>query len=125
MSRPVVPQPIDRAVNARFYVERTEHFNGTQRNVHLSAVSRGDQNKQWSSATPVGNLTMTINNPGAAELIEEWMKAGIDVEITLRPVPVLRPDDGHPFRQSDDGDPRSYYSSTGLCGDCGGRHADA
>lgn len=120
MTKPVVPQPIDRPILARFYVAKTEHFPGTQVNAHLNAVSRGDQNKQWAAATPVGEIKLTINNPAASELLDEWRKAGVDVEVTMRPVPVLKPDDGHAFRQADDGMESSWYSQPGRCGECAG-----
>ena len=44
--------------------------------VKLQAVTRGEDNKMWASATPVGNLTMTIKNEVAAEQFapgQEWL----------------------------------------------------
>lgn len=109
---------------ARFYVAESTEFgqpdeNGQcSGNVVLRAVSRGDQNKQWSSATPVGELKMTINNPPAFEAIRAIQRNGLDVELLLTPVVAHAPGDGHPFRQSS-ADNSSYYGREGLCGDCG------
>jgi hypothetical protein len=37
--------------------------------VHLEAV-QGEENKEWSKWTPCGQLSMTINNPGALDAFE-------------------------------------------------------
>lgn len=48
-------------VRAKFYVyEVTKGTYGGK--VVLQVVSRGDDNKQWASATPAGRIEMTIKN---------------------------------------------------------------
>lgn len=114
---------------ARFYVASTEEFGTPDANgqcsgkVTLSAVSRGDQNKEWASATPSGTLTMHINNPPAFEAIRGIQRAGMDVDLVLTPVHVKRPEDGHPFRQST-ADSGTAYGGEGRCGDCGFMRVD-
>ena len=61
-------------VRAKFYVYGMELQQwGTI--VKLRVVGRGEDNKAWSAATPVGELTMTIKNEVAAERFapgQEW-----------------------------------------------------
>jgi hypothetical protein len=118
------PIPPSTAVEARFYVASTTEQGqptdkGCKGQVKLSAVSRGDQNRQWASATPCGSLDMTILNPAAFEEVRSWQRAGWDVQVVLKPVRVLKPEDGHFFRQATHDDPTDYYAREGLCGDCG------
>lgn len=57
------------AVQAKFFVQSISeqaHSIG-QKTIVLSAVSRGEENKQWSKYTPSGTITMAILNPGAAD----------------------------------------------------------
>lgn len=69
-TEPADPKP----VRAKFYVtELAWRQWGVE--VKLGAVTRGEDNKKWSQATPVGNLTMTIKNELAAEQFapgQEW-----------------------------------------------------
>lgn len=118
------PTPPITEVHARFYVVSSNEQGqptekGCKGQVVLTAVSRGDQNKQWASATPSGRLEMTILNPTAFEELRAWQRAGWDVQLILKPVRVLQPDDGHQFRQAIHDDPNDYYGREGLCGDCG------
>lgn len=111
-------------VRARFYVaETTEYNGGLSGKVILRAVSRGDQNKQWSQATPAGTIELTISNLPAFERLREIQRANLDVDVLLAPVVVAHPNDGHPFRQSE-GDPSAWYGRQGLCGDCGHMRVD-
>lgn len=104
-------------VEARFYVSLIEKSAYAHNNkVTLTAVSRGDQNRQWASATPSGTVTMTINNESAAAWFEALL--GKDVAVTFTAVPVLAVDDGHAYRKADV--PDGHYMS-GMCGDCGQR----
>lgn len=81
------------SVSARFYVRSVEKYAAQAQkgwappapviNVKLSPVSggRGEQNKAWASATPSGEVTLTIGNAGAAAWFEE--RLGKDVAITF------------------------------------------
>lgn len=107
------------SVVARFYVSEvlvTAHAPQGAAQVKLQAVSRGDQNKQWASATPSGEIKMTINNEPAATYFRENL--GKDVEVLFTVVPVAVPADGHPYRPSEAA-PGTYYSAP-KCGDCMG-----
>lgn len=65
------------AVRAKFYVEAvTKRVWGSE--VVLRAVCRGEDNKEWSSATPSGVLTMSIRNDLAAEQFEPGQEMFID-----------------------------------------------
>jgi hypothetical protein len=109
-------------VQARFYVSKTtrQAYNPAHLLVELTAVSRGDQNAQWAEATPCGKIEMTINNPEAAAPFEQAL--GKDVAVTFEFVEILKPEDGHAFRQSvlPEG---IYHGGAGTCGDCGGKQA--
>lgn len=56
------------AVQARFYVSemKRQAYNPDAVTITMTAVSRGEHNKIWASATPSGQITMTINAQGAA-----------------------------------------------------------
>lgn len=83
------------SVSARFYVrEVTRHANYVGRDdgwanpaplvtVALYPVSgaKGEQNKEWASATPNGEIKMTIGNPAAAAWFDSML--GKDVAITF------------------------------------------
>jgi hypothetical protein len=83
-------------INARFYVrEITQFANGNgyadpapRITVKLSPVSgsRGEQNKTWASATPSGEISMTIGNPAAAAWFAE--RLGQDIAVTFGDRPV-------------------------------------
>lgn len=62
-------------VRAKFYVYAVELTTWGSANVKLRVVSRGEDNKQWSAATPTGEITMGIKNALAAERFapgQEW-----------------------------------------------------
>lgn len=82
------------SVQARFYVRSIEkHATAVNAagwanpapviSVKLSPVSgsKGDVNKEWSSATPSGEIALTVGNPAAAAWFEEHL--GKDVAITF------------------------------------------
>ena len=75
------------AVKARFYVSelKRQAYNPNATTVTLNAVSRGEHNKVWASATPVGTLSMTVNNESAAGFFSE--RLGTEVEITIEEAP--------------------------------------
>jgi hypothetical protein len=105
-------------VAARFYVaEITQSAYGPKgaAAVKLQAVSRGDQNKDWASATPSGTITMQINNAPAAQWFFD--RLGEDVSVTFEAAKVAHPEDGHPYRESE-GTPGTAYGPP-YCGECG------
>lgn len=112
-------------VAARFYVSEfteTAYQPDGGGKVVLVAVSRGDQNRAWASATPVGRIEMTINNPAAAQWFRDRMKAGDDVSLMFDAATVHRAADGHPFRLSEAAAGTAYGPP--YCGECGGQKED-
>lgn len=66
------------SVVAKFFVQTiTEHSHSAgQKQITLQAVSRGEENKEWSKFTPSGQITMAILNEVAADqfvLGEEYL----------------------------------------------------
>lgn len=63
-----------RPVRAKMYVESvTARQWGTS--IRLQVVSRGEDNKEWSAASPAGTLEMTIKNEAASDQFapgQEW-----------------------------------------------------
>lgn len=80
------------AVEARFYVaEITRRAYGGQwaepapyGDVVLRPSTKGEQNKDWASATPVGEFKMTVNGPAFP-----WFdkRLGKDIRILMDDVP--------------------------------------
>lgn len=69
-------------VRAKFFcseIRRTTYGGG----VTLNAVSRGEDNKKWASATPSGEIKMTILN----ELAVEFFDVGAEYFIDFTPAP--------------------------------------
>lgn len=70
-------------VRAKFYVSGVKLTTwGTT--VELNPVTRGEDNKTWSAATPTGSITMGIKNEVAAERFapgQEWF-------VTFSPAPM-------------------------------------
>lgn len=85
-------------------------------------VSRGDRNASWASATPIGQLSMTVNNPSAAARLEEFMQAARktgkqpELFLDLTPSEDGWPGDGHVFRLADIPE---GVAGHGNCGECG------
>lgn len=67
-------------VRAKFFVQKLcqTTYGGS---VELNVVSRGEDNKQWASATPSGAITMTIRN----ELALEFFKVGDEFFVDFTP----------------------------------------
>ena len=108
------------SVAARFYVAEVTKTssgpNGSGR-VVLVAVSRGDQNRAWASATPSGRIEMTINNPPAFKWFEDLLAgSGSDVDILFTAAQIAQPGDGHPYRVSLAQEGTAYGPP--YCGDC-------
>jgi hypothetical protein len=81
-------------VLARFYVSSITKFPSHESGyaapaprgqIKLQAVSRGEENKVWASATPHGELTMTVNNGDAFTWFEDHL--GKEVMITFETAP--------------------------------------
>lgn len=75
------------AVAARFYVSQITRmaYNPDHLQVALQASTRGPENKAWASATPAGNITLTVNNPAAATWFGD--RLGKDVAMTFDDAP--------------------------------------
>lgn len=75
------------AVEARFYISgyQRNSYDPSATQVTLQAVSRGEHNKNWASATPSGQITMTIKNESAASWFVD--KLGTEVAVHFSPVP--------------------------------------
>jgi hypothetical protein len=75
------------AVEARFYVSGYERFSydASATQVKLQAVTRGEHNRSWASATPSGTLTMTIRNESAASWFTE--RLGKEVSVVFSEAP--------------------------------------
>jgi len=61
-------------VRAKFYVSEVA-LTGWGCRVTMNVVTRGEDNKAWSAATPSGTITMQIKNDLAAECFspgQEW-----------------------------------------------------
>lgn len=69
-------------VRAKFYVEEVARTTYGGR-VKLRAVSRGEDNKRWASATPSGEITMTIRN----ELAIDFYDVGEEYFVDFTPAP--------------------------------------
>lgn len=110
-------------IRAKFYVTSLELLPGKDAGVrvNLSAVSRGDRNASWATATPMGTMQMTVNNPAAAQAWESFMRAaretGKQPEVFLDITPSTDgwPCDGHAFRLADI--PEGIYGHD-QCGEC-------
>jgi hypothetical protein len=76
-------------ISLRFYVAETTLGPGdpptTAKVVLLPAYAQG-ANAEWAAATPSGRIDLTVSNPAAIEVIEEWRKARTDLHLTARPV---------------------------------------
>lgn len=70
------------AVVARFYVQELTQYAydpGSLR-VTLQAVSRGPENKEWATATPSGQLSMSVKNSAAAD----WFRERLGKEVAIQ-----------------------------------------
>lgn len=52
--------------------------------VTLQVVSRGEDNKEWASATPSGSLNLTIRNELALEHFKPGQEYFVDIELAPR-----------------------------------------
>lgn len=72
-------------VRAKFYVSGIE-ISTYATTIKMQPVTRGEDNKQWSAATPSGELRMQVKNEAASDQFapgQEWY-------LDFTPVPVER-----------------------------------
>lgn len=70
------------AVRAKFFCQEVAKTTYGGR-VKLNPVTRGEDNKKWASATPSGEITMTIRN----ELAVEFFDVGEEYYVDFTPAP--------------------------------------
>lgn len=113
-----------RRVRAKFYISGLTLYPGQNAGgeVKLTAVSRGDRNKDWAAATPSGEMRMTVNNPAGFAWFEEMMETSRrtgkqpEVFIDISHSTDGWPGDGHKFRPAEAKEGEYLY---GVCGECG------
>lgn len=76
------------AVQARLYVAETTEYASQYREgfanpsprgvVKMRQVTRGEANKEWASATPQAEFTMTVNGDGF-----EWFRSRLGKELAI------------------------------------------
>lgn len=76
--KPQKPTP----VRAKFYVQEISLF-GWATQIKMNVVTKGEENKEWAAATPVGTISMNVKNEHAAE--QFW--PGQEWELLFTPVP--------------------------------------
>lgn len=114
-----------RPTRAKFYLSGLTLLPGKDAGIQvaLQAVSRGDRNADWATATPVGSMTMTINNVAAAEQWDAFMREARatgkqpEVFIDIYPSEDGWAGDGHKFRPGEGKEGTIYGPSN--CGECG------
>lgn len=81
-------------VTLRFYVsEVTKRGKGSAGNATVKltpAYNNGSGNEAWAIATPSGAIELQVNNASAIETFEQWRADGVDLHITMEPVPAER-----------------------------------
>lgn len=70
------------SVRAKFYVTEIAKTTYGGR-VNLAVVCRGQDNKEWASATPAGQIQMSIRN----ELAVEFFDVGQEYFVDFTPAP--------------------------------------
>lgn len=111
-------------VRAKFYISGLKLYPGQNAGgeVFLNAVSRGDRNKDWATATPSGELRMTVNNPSGFKWFEDMMATSRatgkqpEVFIDISHSTDGWPGDGHKFRAAEAAEGEYLH---GMCGECG------
>lgn len=98
------------SVKAKFVVSAVQkHDNSDASTISMYPVCRGAENAAWSSATPSGNLTMTVlNEVAAAQFVQ-----GEEYLLTFEHAPKPAPGDGHAV------DLVRTKQGTLICGRCG------
>jgi hypothetical protein len=70
-------------VRAKFFVQEIAQTTWGGR-VKLQVVSRGNDNKEWASATPSGSIEMTIRNDLA---LDQFIAPGEEFFVDFTPAP--------------------------------------
>lgn len=70
-------------VRGKFYVDEVTRraFNTEQATVTLRPVTRGEENREWSAATPSGQIVMGICNEAAARFFIDAFDAKREVYV--------------------------------------------
>lgn len=107
------------SVTAKMYLAETtrQAYNPEHKQVKLACVTRGTQNASWASATPVGSMELTINNPAAAKFFD--IDEDVDYIISIEKVKRYVAGDGHAFDE-DTSIKEGHYQFKG-CKHCGAR----
>jgi hypothetical protein len=106
------------SVKAKFYVRGVTAIAGATPDtgsVELLPVTRGAANAPWSSATPSGQINLTITNPNAWRFYRDNLGKELYVTFDLVPDSALDPTQ-HAFTPSDQ--PKGNYGH-GMCVECG------
>jgi hypothetical protein len=111
-------------VRAKFHIQSIELRPGVGAGgeVKLQAVSRGDRNAEWASATPSGSMTMLIQNEPALAFFTDMLAVSRttgkypEVFIDITPSSDGYPGDGHAFVESTVSEGHYLH---GKCAECG------
>ena len=78
---------MSRMVRCKLYVAEIAQFahDPEQRKIVLMAVTRGEENKEWSKYTPNGRLELSIKNPAASEFFEIGKEYFVDITEAPQP----------------------------------------
>jgi hypothetical protein len=98
------------SVSSKWYVTKID---GQQ--VYFSPVCRGIENRQWSSATPGGEMRLYITNPDALAQYELYQ----EYEFVSEHRPKPAPGDRHPVDHYVDHPASDPSRSLHICATCG------
>lgn len=123
-------QPPTSGVRARFYLASVTRFPGQPGGeVKLQAVSRGDRNAGWATATPSGTITMMVNDPGGfawfVQLLEAKQAGTVrypEVDLLMTVADQVSLGDGHAFTLANVKPDHYLHGKCGLCGYEAERH---
>jgi hypothetical protein len=112
------------ATRAKFYVTGLTLLPpGQGCRLNLSAVCRGERNRDFATATPSGSMEMMIQNPAAVQWWEDFVNTARatgkqpELFIDIYPSEDGWPGDGHKFTPSG-GEPGTIYGPD-KCAECG------
>lgn len=110
-------------VRGKFNISEIKLVPGNQGGeVTLRAVSRGERNADWATATPNGTITMQVNNPEGFKWFFDRLQAQREtgrypeVFVDFSDSVDGWPGDGHVYQEPDV--PAGHYVD-GKCGACG------
>lgn len=70
-------------LKAKFFVQYRQEYPGFEPTYRLGAVCRGEENKEWASATPVGSLDIKDNDAGLLDAL--WDRTTREVYVHIAP----------------------------------------